>query len=60
MLCPWFPVDAVITPLARSIGLIRESRLIAPTYLEGADGLVVLVLNPDLTAQQVREPVIIG
>ena len=52
---PWLPVDAVITPRFRSsLGELRDE-VDAAADLEGADRLVVLVLDPDLGADELVE-----
>lgn len=38
MLCPWFPVEAVMTPRALSSPVIRESRLMPPLILKAPIG----------------------
>ncbi len=55
MLWPWLPVEAVNRP-ASPLGLAQAGHQVEPAaHLERADGLVVLVLDPDLCTDELAE-----
>ena len=52
---PWFPVVAEITPRARSLGRQARDQIETAAHLEGAGRVVVLVLDPDVETQLLRQ-----
>ena len=53
--CPWLPVDAAISPRRPLVLAELGDEVDAAANLERPDRLVVLVLHPDLGAEQLVE-----